>query len=240
MVHGARALELAGWSNVLGNGEPLLVADQVSFSYLVRRHQVIAVSDVSIAVHPGEVVCLRGESGSGKSTLVALCAGIEVASSGSINVAGQALEQLNQAERDAFRLRHIGVVFQDHNLIAQFTALENVLLVLRCQGNDDPAQARDLLDLVGIGDLHDRRASDMSGGQRQRIGIARALAGQRRLLLCDEPTGSLDHVNSQIIYDQLRSVAQNQSVAVLIASHDPRAAEQADRTVELASGRVVG
>ncbi|MFT3887326.1 MAG: ABC transporter ATP-binding protein [Arachnia sp.] len=195
---------------------------------------------MSFTLTTGEVLCLKGESGSGKSTMISLAAGLQTANSGTVSVLDRSLSTMPENERDEFRLRNIGVVFQDHNLVPQFTAKENVLLVLRCQGNDAPDEAMRLLDSVGIADLAERRAWEMSGGQRQRIGIARALAGQRKLLLCDEPTGSLDRVNADRIYALLRSIAQREEVGVVIASHDPVASEISDKTITLDSGRIVG
>lgn len=131
------------------------------------------------------------------------------------------------------------MVFQDSNLVAQFTAAENVELILRCQGAAGPRQqAVALLGALGVGELADRRPSDMSGGQRQRVGIARALAGDRQVILCDEPTGALDRANSRALFGLLRELAREKRVGVLIATHDREAAEFADRVVTTVDGRV--
>lgn len=208
----------------------------VSFDYTVRKRRISAVRDVSFRVAHSEFVCLKGQSGSGKSTLINLAAGLEVPKSGEILVNGTRIDTLPDAQRAEFRLNNIGVVFQDHNLISEFTALENVLLVLRCQGTDNRDEAIRLLDAVGVGDLADRLVSEMSGGQRQRVGIARALAGGRKLLLCDEPTGSLDRTNADRVYDILHDLTRSHQVGVVVASHDPFAVERADHVITLEAG----
>lgn len=210
----------------------------VSFDYKSRGKRVPAVCGVSFDVLDGEFVCLQGQSGSGKSTLINLAAGLELPKAGEIDVNGTTLNSLSDSGRAKFRLHNIGVVFQDHNLISEFTALENVLLVLRCQGVNDKDKAASLLEKVGVDDLADRLVSEMSGGQRQRVGIARALAGGRTLLLCDEPTGSLDRANADNIYDILYRLTRSQGVAVVVASHDPVAAQRADRVLALESGSI--
>lgn len=219
--------------------QALLELKSTYFSYALRRGTVSAVSNISLTLTSGEIMCLRGDSGSGKSTLINLAAGLEIPSQGEVWVDGTRVDELSEKDRTRFRLENIGIVFQEHNLIPQFTALENVLLVLRCQGSDDPIEAQRLLDLVGVGELADRLVSEMSGGQRQRVGVARALAGHRRLLVCDEPTGSLDRTNADRVYDLLVHLAKEHGVAVLLASHDPFAAERADRVVTLDHGKVV-
>lgn len=153
-----------------------------------------------------------------------LLAGLDVPTAGSINVLGVEVSGLSEAERTAFRLEKVGMVFQDHNLISQFTAVENVELLLRCRGVVASRQtALDALEMVGLADQAHRRPSEMSGGQRQRVGIARAIAGDRPLVLCDEPTGALDSANGELLFEALRSSAADRGIAVLVATHDPQA-----------------
>lgn len=144
------------------------------------------------------------------------------------------------AERTDLRLRTVGMVFQEHNLVAQFTARENVEIILRCQGDSSPREsALELLDAVGVADLADRLPGAMSGGQRQRVGVARALAGDRPFLLCDEPTGSLDSANSAALFERLAHLADEKKVGCLIASHDPLAEKFAHRVLRMRDG-VIG
>ncbi|MFT4217253.1 MAG: ABC transporter ATP-binding protein [Micropruina sp.] len=158
-------------------------------SYRVGAWNVPAVAGISLTVDSGELVALVGPSGCGKTTLLNLIAGLDVPDAGTVTVAGQSVQAMTENQRSDLRLRHVGMVFQESNLIAQLTAGENVQLVLRFQGDPNPRRAAfGLLRQVGIEELADRYPSQMSGGQRQRVGIARALAGNRTLLLCDEPT----------------------------------------------------
>ncbi len=219
--------------------QSLVAATGVELSYPLKSGPVPALRGVDVSLAPGETVCLFGASGSGKSTLLNVLAGLDVPDAGRVQVAGVDVVRASEAERTALRLRSVGMVFQDSNLVAQFTAAENVELILRCQGATAPRQqAGALLAALGVGELADRRPSDMSGGQRQRVGIARALAGDRRVILCDEPTGALDRANSRALFGLLRDLAREQQLGVLIATHDREAAEFADRVLTLVDGRV--
>jgi len=208
--------------------------------YPVRTGSVHALRGVDFRLAAGESVCLFGASGSGKSTLLNVLAGLDLPDQGSLRVCGEDVIQLSDQQRTALRLRSVGMVFQDNNLVAQFTAAENVELILRCQGVDSPrSKALELLAAVGVDDLADRQPVDMSGGQRQRVGIARALAGEREVILCDEPTGALDRENSNLLFDLLRELTRTKAVGVLIATHDQSAAEYADRVLEISDGQLV-
>lgn len=219
--------------------QALIEAAGVELAYPLPSGAVPALRGVDLSLLPGETVCLFGASGSGKSTLLNVLAGLDVPDAGRVAVAGVDVVRASEAERTALRLRSVGMVFQDSNLVAQFTAAENVELILRCQGASGPRrQAVALLGALGVGELADRRPSDMSGGQRQRVGIARALAGDRQVILCDEPTGALDRANSRALFELLRDLAREKQVGVLVATHDREAAEFADRVVTMVDGRV--
>lgn len=210
------------------------------FSYPMAAQTVLALDGVDLNLSQGEIVCLQGASGSGKSTLLACIAGLETPDSGSVKVGDQEIVGLSSKQRTKLRLETIGLVFQDHNLVAQFTARENIEIVLRSQGNEQASgMAEYLLELVGIRELADRLPTHMSGGQRQRVGIARALAGDRPFLLCDEPTGALDSKNSESLFEHLRALAHDQGIGCLVATHDPIAKQYGDRVVEMLDGRVV-
>lgn len=218
---------------------PIVEVRDAYFSYRNAAEVVAAVQGVRLGIAKGEVVCLLGASGSGKSTLLNLIAGLDVAEAGDILVDGKSLAGMSADRRTKLRLEQIGMVFQDNNLIAQFSARENVELVLRYQGSDNPAEAaRELLGAVGIAELADRLLTDMSGGQRQRVGIARALAGQRSVLLCDEPTGNLDRKNALALFELLQNLARRESVAVLIATHDSEALDFSDRVLRMSDGKL--
>ncbi len=207
------------------------------FAYPMASEHVQALAGVDLDLQRGELVCLTGASGSGKSTLLNCIAGLELPDEGTVLVDGTDVARLGEDERTRLRLMTIGMVFQDHNLIAQFTASENIQVILRCQGAESPGEeAQHLLELVGVRELADRLPTEMSGGQRQRLGIARALAGGRPYLLCDEPTGSLDSANSTALFQRLRHLTREEGVGCLVATHDPLAHEHADRVVHMQDG----
>lgn len=209
-------------------------------AYQSEVETVWAARDVSFAAHPGEFVCIYGASGSGKSTLLNLLAGLDLADRGEIQVGGVDVEQADERERAQLRLRTVGVVFQDHNLIEEFTAAENVALPLEARGVP-LAQARDdalaQLARVGLAGLEDRLPRQMSGGQRQRVGVARALTGQRAVLLADEPTGALDSEATRELFSLIRGLC-DEGVLAVICSHDPRCRPFADSLYEIIDGRL--
>lgn len=209
----------------------------VEFTYSTPAGAVRALDGVNLEVAAGEMVSLYGASGSGKSTLLSVIGGLEVPGSGSVQVMGREIVGMSEDQRTDLRLRQVGLVFQEHNLVAQFTASENLQIVLRAQGCPE-AEAKRLLGLVGIGELWNRMPDAMSGGQRQRVGVARALAGRRPVMLCDEPTGALDSHTSASLFSQLKALTRQAGVACLIATHDPLAERYADRVLEIVDGRL--
>lgn len=217
----------------------MIVCTDLTRCFSTPAERVVAVDRVSMTICPGTFACIKGASGSGKSTLLNLLAGLDVPTSGEVCVGGVSLTQMSEEKRSALRLRSIGVVFQDDNLIDEFTALENVALPLHVRGRalNPDAFARSALEELGVGHLAERYPSAMSGGQRQRVGIARAVAGGRTVLIADEPTGSLDTRNSRAIFDVIRSLCQGGATAV-VATHDPLAAEYATVTYTMEDGRI--
>lgn len=209
-------------------------------TYRSSAEVVHAVDGVSLDLHAGELMLLSGVSGSGKSTLLHLMSGLDQPTSGSVEVEGEPLTDLSPAGVAAIRLRHIGVVFQDGNLIDELTAVENVALPLEvARLGREPARlaAVDALQLVGLGGLEDRLPSELSGGQRQRVAVARALVGQRRILLADEPTGSLDSASGRQVMTAIRRACDAGATAV-VATHDQRHELVADRLVTMSDGRI--
>jgi putative ABC transport system ATP-binding protein len=213
----------------------------ISRSYGQGAAQVDALSDVNLAVEAGELVAVMGPSGSGKSTLLTIAGTLEEASSGQVLIDGVAVSSLSADERAAMRRQHIGYVFQDFNLLAGLTAVENVALPLELDGQARlaaRAAAMTVLDGLGLTALADRFPDELSGGERQRTAIARAVAGQRRLLLADEPTGALDSVNGESVLRLLRRACRD-GVAGVVVTHDARLASWTDRIVYLRDGRIV-
>lgn len=212
----------------------------------VRRHFVTpvetvrAVDGVSFEAGRGTLTCLMGPSGSGKTTVLRLLAGLDLPDTGEVEVAGHRLHTLTPSARALVRARDVGVVFQHHNLVDEFTAAENVALPLELLGAAPrPAlhAAQVLLARVGLEGLGRRRPAELSGGQRQRVGIARGLAGGRTVLLADEPTGSLDQATAREVFQLLRGLCDDGLTAV-VCTHDPQGALVADRTLHMTDGLV--
>jgi putative ABC transport system ATP-binding protein len=221
---------------------PLLQFADVVKSYGAGPTEVRALTDVSLCIAPGELVAVRGPSGCGKSTLLHLAGGLEDPSAGHVLVDGRDLRTMSATERAALRRRDVGYVFQRLNLVASLTAIENVTLPLELDGigrRDARARAIDVLEGVGLDHHLDRYPDDFSGGQQQRIAIARAIVGTRRLLLADEPTGSLDTATGDAVIQLLAALPSRRGTAVMLVTHEPRYAAWADRVVSMRDGRIV-
>ncbi|MET8151533.1 ABC transporter ATP-binding protein [Actinoplanes sp. NPDC049668] len=219
----------------------VLLLRGVNKSFVSEVETVRAVRDVSLAARPGQFLCIHGASGSGKSTLVSVLAGLDVPDSGEVVIDGVDVANLGESERSRLRLERVGVIFQGDELIDEFTAVENVALPLEMRGTPSSeafAQAKDQLTRVGIGDLSDRLPHQMSGGQRQRVGVARALTGNRRVLLADEPTGALDSKTSRGMFELFRHLCDEGALAI-VCSHDPACGEYADRVYEMSDGELL-
>lgn len=203
--------------------------------------EVHALRGVSLDVRPGELVAVMGPSGSGKSSLLTIAGGLDTPTSGSVSVAGADLGKAGMTGRAALRRTSIGYVFQDFNLIPALTAAENVSLPLELDGAGRRAARKAALEAlaeVGVEAVADRFPDEMSGGQQQRIAIARAVVGERRLILADEPTGALDTETGEEILQLLRGRCDAGAAGVLV-THEPRHAAWADRVIFLRDGLVV-
>ena len=214
---------------------------EVSKAYGTGPQVVHALVDVELRVDVGELVAVMGPSGSGKSTLLTIAGSLEEPTTGQVLIAGSALSSLSRNDRARLRRRSVGYVFQDFNLLAGLTAVENASLPLELDGDRQKA-ARSAglaaLDELGLADKADRFPDELSGGERQRVAIARAIVGERHLLLADEPTGALDTVNGEAVMRLLRAACKK-GVAGVIVTHDAQLASWADRVVFLRDGRVV-
>jgi putative ABC transport system ATP-binding protein len=214
---------------------------RVSKTYGSGAAEVRALDDVDLAVDRGELVAIMGPSGSGKSTLLTIAGSLEEPTGGEVVVAGVPLSSTSRNDRARLRRRAIGYVFQDFNLLAGLTAVENVALPLELDGVGARAarkQALAALDDLGLRERADAYPDDLSGGERQRVAIGRAVVGDRRLMLADEPTGALDTVNGEGVMRLLRTACQR-GVAGVVVTHDAQLAAWADRIVFLRDGRVV-
>ncbi|HEV3352622.1 MAG TPA: ABC transporter ATP-binding protein [Acidimicrobiales bacterium] len=219
------ALELRGVSKVYGDGPS----------------EVHALRDVSLCVDAGELVAIMGPSGSGKSTLLTIAGSLEEPTRGEVLVGGRVLTAMSRNEKAQLRRRAIGYVFQDFNLLAGLTALENVALPLELDGvRAKVAHIAGMkrLEKLGLADCASRFPDELSGGERQRVAIARAVVGDRHLLLADEPSGALDSVTAEAVMRLVRTACRK-GVAGVVVTHDAQLASWADRVVFLRDGRVV-
>lgn len=217
-----------------------IVFSDVSKVFSTAAEDVWAVRSASFLVEAGQFVALMGPSGCGKSTLINLAAGLETPSSGDVYINGELMSRPMESLRTRLRLAQMGVVFQDHNLLPELSAVENVELPLRLRGyalKDARREALSALATVGLEQLVERRPHKLSGGERQRVGIARAVAGQKRLLLADEATGALDAANSGMVFEIFASLAEA-GYAVLCATHDPAVATYCSRLLVMRDGTV--
>jgi putative ABC transport system ATP-binding protein len=214
---------------------------QVTKVYGTGPAEVHALRGVDLSVQAGELVAIMGPSGSGKSTLLTIAGSLEDATSGDVLIGGHSLAGMSRDERARLRRRLVGYVFQDYNLLAGLTALENAALPLELDGvgiKAARALAAEALDALGVADLADRFPDELSGGERQRVAIARAIVGDRQVLLADEPTGALDSVNGEAVMRRLRAACRR-GVAGVVVTHEAQLASWADRVVFLRDGRVV-
>ena len=221
---------------------PILEFDDVVKSFGSGLTEVRALRGITLSVEESEFVAVMGPSGCGKSTLLHLAGALEAPSAGSVRVGGRELAGLGAAARSELRRYDVGYVFQRLNLIPSLTAIENVMLPLELAGGSHRSVkqlAIAALRTVGLDERIDRYPDDFSGGQQQRIAIARAIVGERRLLLADEPTGSLDTASGDEVIELLAALPKEHGTAVVLVTHEPRFASWADRFVFLRDGRVV-
>lgn len=217
--------------------EPLVEARDVRLSFGATP----ALRGASLTVARGEILAVMGPSGSGKSTLLHCLAGILVPDSGEIVFAGQRVDTLGEEDRSTLRREHFGFVFQFGQLVPELTAIENVSLPLRLANlkrNDAEARARSWLDRLGVLNVGRKRAGDMSGGQAQRVAVARALVTGPRVVFADEPTGSLDSLNGEIVMELLVAAARDQGTTVVLVTHEERVAAYSDREIVIRDGRL--
>jgi putative ABC transport system ATP-binding protein len=219
---------------------PVLEVRDLVKTYTEAGRSLTVLSDIRLRVLAGETCAIVGPSGSGKTTLLGLCAGLDDATSGSVLLDGQALEDLAQDGRAALRGRSVGFVFQNFQLIPTLTALENVLVPLELRGErDGGAQAEAILRRVGLGERMDHYPSQLSGGEQQRVALARAFVRPPKILFADEPTGNLDADTSAPVVDMLFALNRESGTALVLVTHDPGLAARAGRTIVMRGGRIV-
>lgn len=209
--------------------------------YRVGSEKVIALNNINLTIHKGEICCLLGTSGSGKSTLLNIMAGLEKPTKGEIIIKGKHLEKMNEKQISKFRSENIGFIFQSYNLMPYLTALENVSLPLvfrKVPRITRDRKAAKMLELVGLKTHLKHKPSQMSGGQQQRVGIARAFVAKPSLVFADEPTGNLDSRTSKEIMELMVSYARENNETLVIVTHDREIAAYADRIIYILDGNI--
>ena len=213
----------------------------VSRVYRQGSVEVRALDDIDLDIAEGDFAVLVGPSGSGKTTLLNLIGGLDSPSSGRIVVAGTEIGGMSRSERAALRLRRIGFVFQEYNLIPVLSAIENIEFVMLLQGVPEAERrrrAQALLAELGLEGLEHRRPSELSGGQQQRVAVARAVAAGPAIVLPDEPTANLDSAAGAALMDLMRRLNERQGVTFVFSTHDPMVVERARRVIRLRDGRI--
>ena len=217
----------------------LLSCQNVSKFYQEGTQQTEVLKQVSFSMQPGELVAIVGSSGSGKSTLLHTLGGLDQPSRGEVFIKGQSLQQMSPNALAKLRNQYLGFVYQFHHLMADFTALENVMMpMLIGQQNKTEAQdrAKQILSAVGLQHRISHRPSALSGGERQRVAIARALVNNPALVLADEPTGNLDHKTTESIFELIQQLNQEKQIAFLLVTHDLNLAEKLNRRLIMQDG----
>src|SRR6266852_1564070 len=222
--------------------EPIVQVRNVHKYFVRGSEQIDVLNDLSLDVPEGEFLALMGPSGSGKTTLLNLIAGLDQPSEGVIVVGDQIISDMSEAQLARWRTRHVGFVFQFYHLLPVLTAYENVelpLLLLPLSSSERKQQVLTALDLVGLSDRRKHRPGQLSGGQQQRVGIARAVVTDPTLIVADEPTGDLDSKSAEEILNLLCELQKSLRKTILLVTHDPRAAERAERILHLHKGQLV-
>ncbi len=222
----------------------MLVATHLAKRYDTTRGGVPIIDDVSLEVARGDAIAIMGPSGCGKSTLLYILGALERPSAGTVTLDGKNPFELDEAAQAAFRNAHVGFVFQDHLLLPQLSALDNVIAPSLVSATPEPAvsvrdRARTLLTQVGLADRLDHRPGELSGGERQRVAIARALIQKPSLLLCDEPTGNLDRTSAEAVADLLANLQKYHNTMLVVVTHSPALAARFPRRYELTDRKLV-
>jgi len=221
----------------------MLQVSNVSKQYPTPRGPLQVLSDVTLALSPGDAAAITGPSGSGKSSLLYILGALEPPSSGTVTLGGRDPFALSANGLADFRNAEVGFVFQDHCLLPQCSVLENVLVptlvgAVEAAGEDTAARTRSLIEQVGLGDRVDHRPGELSGGEKQRVAIARALIRQPKLMLCDEPTGNLDQASASMVASLLIDLHQRQQNILIVVTHSASLASQFQIRFEIVGGRL--
>ena len=217
----------------------LLTCQNITKHYQEGDIKTQVLKEVSFSMNEGELVAIVGSSGSGKSTLLHTLGGLDKATSGEVFIAGQSLQKASSDELAKLRNQYLGFVYQFHHLMADFTALENVMMPMLI-GQQNKTEAKDraekMLSAVGLAHRISHKPAALSGGERQRVAIARALVNSPKLVLADEPTGNLDRKTTESIFELIQQLNKEQKIAFLLVTHDLQLAEKLGRTLVMQDG----
>lgn len=220
--------------------EPILQVSNLTKTYFSQERSLTVLNNVSFSIEQGSICSIVGPSGSGKTTLLGLCAGLDRATSGSVRLNGQPLEQMSENERAALRGRQVGFIFQNFQLLPTLTALENVMVPLELQrATQARTKAQDLLARVGLAERWGHYPTQLSGGEQQRVALARAFANQPQILFADEPTGNLDGQTSVLIEQLLFDLNHEQGTTLVVVTHNPELARKTGRIIRLKGGELI-
>ncbi len=218
----------------------ILSVEHLTKTYEVYGNETVAVDHISFTVEAGEFVAITGRSGSGKSTLLHLIGAVDIPTSGRVIVDGIDVFTQRPGQLAAYRRRQVGIIYQFYNLLPMLNVSENIRLPSELDGKPcDPKRLKDIMGMLGIANKEFHYPNQLSGGQQQRVAIARALMTAPALLLADEPTGNLDSANSAEIIRLLRESNRKLGQTVLLVTHDPTIAGEADRVIEISDGRII-
>lgn len=220
--------------------ESILNIRNVSKIYQSAGHELTVLNNVNFSVSSGSTLAITGPSGSGKTTLLGLCAGLDRASSGTVELNGVVLDQLSEDERAAVRNRYVGFIFQNFQLLPTLTALENVMVPLELRGAKNiKTHAMELLDKVGLANRSHHYPVQLSGGEQQRVSLARAFSNTPAILFADEPTGNLDAETSEKIIKLLFDLNKDAGTTLVIVTHDPELAARTNRVIKMKGGLII-
>jgi len=220
--------------------ESILNIRNVSKIYQSAGRELTVLDQINFSITAGSTVAITGPSGSGKTTLLGLCAGLDRASGGTVELNGIALEKLNEDERAAVRNQYVGFIFQNFQLLPTLTALENVMVPLELRGAKNiRAHALELLDKVGLADRAQHYPVQLSGGEQQRVSLARAFSNQPAILFADEPTGNLDAETSEKVIKLLFDLNKDAGTTLIIVTHDLELAARTSRTIKIKGGVIL-
>ncbi|HON07729.1 MAG TPA: ABC transporter ATP-binding protein [Verrucomicrobiota bacterium] len=221
--------------------EPFLIVKQLYKSYKLDNREIEVLCGVNLVINKGEFIAIKGASGAGKSTLLHLLGSLDLPDKGEILYDSKSLFELNGSSLCRWRNKNVGFIFQAYHLLPELTAIENVMLPARLSRiNPVSAEksAKILLSEVGLGERLNHRPRELSGGEQQRVAIARAMINKPALILADEPTGNLDSRNGDEIINLLSKIRSENNTTLIIATHDSRIAEKAERQVEIVDGKI--